>query len=202
MLVENYIRNIKLELLTNSYLTESFETEIDISRRFNNKFRLFYPNKKLIKIITETGGVLTGSRAIKCHLLNGRSLLNRKCNDWDFIVTPDMGFDICSKMGINVIPEVGNTISIEKQMYWMHPAYSDSYRVGIVDVHMIIREELPLFLESNKIRVATFEYALSNKISLLDDLKKSSNIVEFKKHLDDITQIIINFNSIKKSIKN
>ena len=57
-------------------------------------------------------------------------------------------------------------------------------------------------LESNKIRVATFEYSLSNKISLLDDLKKSSNIVEFKKHLDDITQIIINFNSIKKSIKN
>ena len=199
MLVENYIRNIKLELLTNSDLTEFFETEIDISRRFNNKFRLFYPNKKLIKIITETGGVLTGSRAIKCHLLNGIPLLNRKCNDWDFIVTPDMAFDICSKMDINIIPEVGNTISIERQRYWRHPAYSDSYRVGIVDVHMIIREELPSFTESKKIRISSFEYALSNKISLLEDLKKSSNIIESKKHLDDLTQIIINFNSIKNS---
>ena len=199
MLVENYIRNIKLELLENSDLTESFETEIDISRRFNNKFRLFYPNKKLINIITETGGVLTGSRSLKCHLLNGRHLLNRKCNDWDFILTPEMAFDICSKMDINIIPEVGKTISIEKQRFWVHPAYSDSYRVGIVDVHMIIREELPLFLESNKIRISTFEYALSNKINLLEELKKSSNIVQFKKHLDDLTQIIINFNSIKNS---
>jgi hypothetical protein len=195
---ESYIRNIKLEFLTNPDLTESFETKIDTSRRFNNKIRLFYPNKKLINVITETGGVLTGSRSMKCHLLNGRPLLNRKCNDWDFIITPDMAFDICSRMDINVIPIIGDIISIKRQRYWVHPSYSDSYRVGIVDVHMMIREELPLFIESNKIRVSTFEYALTNKISLLEDLKN----VEVKKHLDDLTQIIINFNSIKNSIKN
>jgi len=199
---ESYIRNIKLELLTNSDLTESFETKIDISRRFNNKIRLFYPNKKLINVITEVGGVLTGSRAIKCHLLNGRPLLDRKCNDWDFVVTQDMAFDICSRMNINVIPNIGNTISVEKQRYWVHPTYSDSYRVGVVDVHMIIRENLPSFIESEKIRISEFGYALSNKISLLEDLKKSSNINEYNKHLDDLTQIIINFNSIKNSKNN
>jgi len=202
ILDESYIRNIKLELLTNSDLTEHIETKIDISRRFNNKIRLFYPNKKLINAITEIGGVLTGSRAIKCHLLNGRPLLDRKCNDWDFVVTQDMAFDICSRMCINIIPNIGNTISVKKHRYNVHPAYSESYRVGIVDVHMIIRENLPSFIESKKIRISEFGYALSNKISLLEDLKKSSNIDEYNKHLDDLTQIIINFNSIKNSKNN
>lgn len=202
ILDESYIRNIKLEFLTNSELTESLETQVDISRRFNNKTRLFYPNKKLINVITEIGGVLTGSRAIKCHLLNGRPLLDRRCNDWDFVVTQDMAFDICSRMNINVIPNIGNTISVEKQRYWAHPSYSESYRVGIVDVHMIIRENLPPFTVSNKIRISEFGYALSNKISLLDELKNSSNTDEYSKHLDDLTQIIINFNSIKNSKNN
>jgi hypothetical protein len=198
ILDETYLRNIKLELLLNFELIKTLETDIDISKRFNTKLRLFYPNKKLINVITDFGGVLIGSRSMKCHLINGRHLLNRKCNDWDFIVTLDMAFDICSKMNINQIPKIDEIISVKNQRYWVHSSYSDSYRVGIVDVHMIIREELPLFIESNKIRVATFDYALSNKIGLLEEIQKT-NYLEYKKHMDDLTQILINFTSIKNS---
>jgi len=201
--LKNHLRDINLEILT-----QSISTEIDISKRYNNKYRLFYPSRKLIKLVTEKGGVLTGSRALRCHKINGKSILERRCNDWDFIITLDMAYDICSEMNINQIPEIGNTISVNNQRTWRHPTYSDSYRVGIVDVHLIIRDELPVFIEKDKVRISEFGYALSKKVELTTSLyqeitrnysKDSKIISEYSKHFIDLKQIIIKFNSIKNA---
>lgn len=198
--IKAYLRDINLDILTNCP-----EVNIDISRRYVNRFRIFYPNRRLINFVTNTGGVLTGSRAIRCYTIEGKSILDRKSKDWDFIITLDMAFKICDKMNINEIPKVGETISIRDQRMWRHPDYSDSYRVGPVDVQLIVVDDLPDYTEINGVRIASFGYTVTQKIKLTSDLigkLKSSNTgkelsVEYDKHLSDLKEIIIKFNSIK-----
>ena len=96
-----YLRDINLEILM-----ESPDVKIDISKRYYNKFRLFYPSRKLIKYTTNIGGVLVGSRAIRCFTINDKPILERRVDDWDFIVTIDMAFKICDDMGIEEIPQI------------------------------------------------------------------------------------------------
>ena len=196
-----YLRDINLEILM-----ESPDVKIDISKRYYNKFRLFYPSRKLIKYTTNIGGVLVGSRAIRCFTINGKPILERRVNDWDFVVTLDMAFKICDDMGIEEIPEIGGVISIKNQRRWAHPAYSDSYRVGPVDVQLIVTEELPDYTEVDGVRIANFGYSISQKIGLTTNLYNEmlngnqDLRLHYDKHIDDLKEIIIKYNSIKCKI--
>lgn len=183
--IKSYMRDITLEILT-----DCPDVKIDISKRYNSRFRLFYPSRKLINYTTKIGGVLTGSRAIRCFTINGKPILDRNVYDWDFIVTPEMAFKICDDMGIEEIPRVDEVISIKNQRMWKHPDYQDAYRVGIVDVQLIIKDELPDYTEIDGVRIASFGYSISQKISLATELlskiqnKSSSKEInqEYSKH--------------------
>ena len=202
--IKAYMRDINLEILMNSP-----DVKIDVSKRYCNKFRLFYPSRKLIKYVTNIGGVLTGSRAIRCYTISGKPILERRVNDWDFIVTLDMAFKICADMGIEEIPQVGGVISIKNQRRWAHPSYQDAYRVGPVDVQLIVKEELPDHTEIDGVRIANFGYSVSQKIGLTTDLhnklggktpnhRVSESIDEqYHKHISDMKEMIIKFNSLK-----
>jgi hypothetical protein len=201
-----YLRDINLEILM-----ESPDVKIDISKRYYNRFRLFYPSRKLIKYVTNIGGVLTGSRAIRCYTIEGKPILERRVNDWDFIVTLNMAFKICADMGIDKIPQVGGVISVKNQRRWAQPNYSDSYRVGPVDVQLIVTEELPDYTEIDGVRIANFGYSVSQKIGLTSELQSKltghnrtqsssrydSIDEQYHKHIDDLKEIIIKYNSIK-----
>ncbi len=197
------MRDINLEILTNCP-----DVKIDISKRYYNRFRLFYPSRKLIKYVTNIGGVLTGSRAIRCFTISGKPILERRVNDWDFIVTLDMAFKICADMEIDEIPQVGGVISIKNQRRYVHPAYSDSYRVGPVDVQLIVKEELPDYSEIDGVRIANFGYSVSQKIGIVNDLQNdisnqrplmfnNNSQEEYNKHIKDLKEMIIKFNSLK-----
>jgi len=196
--IKAYMRDINLDILMNCP-----DVKIDISKRYYNKFRLFYPSRRLIKYVTEIGGVLTGSRAIRCYTIEGKPILERKVNDWDFIVTLDMAFKICADMEIEEIPKIGGVISIKNQRRWAHPAYSDSYRIGPVDVQLIVKEELPNYVEIDGVRISNFGYSVSQKIGLTSELhsKLNSNSDEvqeqYSKHISDMKEMIIKFNSLK-----
>jgi len=201
--IKSYMRDINLEILTNCP-----DVKIDISKRYYNRFRIFYPSRKLIKYVTNIGGVLTGSRAIRCYTIDGKPILERRVNDWDFIVTLDMAFKICADMGIEEIPKIGGVISVKNQRRYVHPSYSDSYRVGPVDVQLIIKEELPEYTEINKVRIANFGYSISQKIGLVTQLNQdissqrpsmfnNNSQKEYNKHISDLKEMIIKFNSLK-----
>jgi hypothetical protein len=202
--IKSYMRDINLEILTNYP-----DVKIDISKRYYNRFRLFYPSRKLIKYVTNIGGVLTGSRAIRCYTISGKPILERKVSDWDFIVTLDMAFKICDDMGIDEIPQIGGVISIKNQRRYVHSAYSNSYRIGPVDVQLIVKEELPDYTEIDGIRIANFGYSVSQKIGMLSDLQRDINNnvrpsifinnsqKEYDKHIKDLKEMIIKFNSLK-----
>ena len=196
--IKAYMRDINLEILT-----KCPDVKIDISKRYYNKFRFFYPSRELIKYVTNIGGVLTGSRAIRCYTISGKPILERKVNDWDFVVTLDMAFKICADMSIEEIPQVGGVISIKNQRRWVHPAYSDSYRVGPVDVQLIVKEELPDYVEIDGVRISNFGYSVSQKIGMITELhsKLTGRIGEiqeqYSKHISDMKEMIIKFNSLK-----
>jgi hypothetical protein len=196
--IKAYMRDINLEILT-----KCPDVKIDISKRYYNKFRFFYPSRGLIKYVTNIGGVLTGSRAIRCYTISGKPILERKVNDWDFVVTLDMAFKICADMSIEEIPQVGGVISIKNQRRWVHPAYSDSYRVGPVDVQLIVKEELPDYVEIDGVRISNFGYSVSQKIGMITELHskltgRTGEIQEqYSKHISDMKEMIIKFNSLK-----
>ena len=199
--IKAYMRDINLDILMNCP-----DVKIDISKRYYNKFRIFYPSRKLIKYTTEIGGVLVGSRAIRCYTIEGKPILERRVNDWDFIVTLDMAFKICADMGIEEIPQIDGVISIKNQRRWAHPDYSDAYRVGPVDVQLIVKEELPDYTEIDGVRIANFGYSVSQKIGLTTDLYndilsgkfgKQDLRSNYDKHISDLKEMIIKFNSLK-----
>lgn len=200
--IKSWVRDINLYMLTDDY-----KLKFDVTKRKNSGLQLFMPNRKLIKYVTEMGGVLTGSRALKCYTINDTELLNRDCIDWDFIVTEDMVFKICNQFNIeyNLVDKI---ISVQKQRWTAHPIYSDSYQVGAVNVQLIVKDELPDFSESKGIRVCKLNYIINEKFKLISEL---SNIIlaagyrysgllekELNKHIDDLTKVIIKFNCIKK----
>ena len=196
--IKAYMRDINLEILMNCP-----DVKIDISKRYNNKFRLFYPSRKLIKYTTDIGGVLVGSRAIRCFTIDGKPILDRKVDDWDFIVTLDMAFKICDDMEIREIPQIDGVISIKNQRRWAHPDYQDTYRVGPVDVQLIVKEELPDYNEIDGVRIANFGYSISQKIGMTTDLQSKitgrGGVIDeqYHKHISDLKEMIIKFNSLK-----
>ena len=194
--IKTFVRDINLTLLSTSK-----KVDIDISKRYCDKIRLFMPNRKLIKYVTEIGGVLTGSRALRCFKIDGKQMFDRRSKDWDFVVTTEMAFNICNKFDISVIPGVDKVISIKGQRHWRHPAYSDSYRVGPVDVQLIIKDELPGYKEIKGVRIANFGYTIAQKSIMIDEMieeKGGSWRVgdELNKHIEDMTQLIIKFNCL------
>ena len=194
--IKTFVRDINLTLLSSSK-----KVDIDISKRYCDKIRLFMPNRKLIKYVTEIGGVLTGSRALRCFKIDGKQIFDRRSKDWDFVVTTEMAFNICNKFDISVIPGVDKVISIKGQRHWRHPAYSDSYRVGPVDVQLIIKDELPGYKEIKGVRIANFGYTIAQKSIMIDEMieeKGGSWRVgdELNKHIEDMTQLIIKFNCL------
>jgi hypothetical protein len=198
--MRSFVRDLNLNLITSNQ-----KIEIDITKRYNDKIRWFMPNRNLIAYIIECGGVLTGSRALRCYMVNGNQILDRRTKDWDFIITQDMAFKICERFDIDMIPNIDKVISIKKQRRYVHPAYSESFRIGPVDVQMIIKEELPEYTEINGIRISSLPYVLNEKVKIIDELYQSSQSTnsiseerkELGKHLDDMTRLIIRFNSSK-----
>lgn len=200
--IKSFVRDLNLNLITSAP-----NIRIVSSKRHCDKIRWFMPNRKLISSIINAGGVLTGSRVLRCYNVSGDFLLDRRTKDWDFVVTQDIAFKICSQYNIDIIPGIDKVISVKNQRAWRHPDYSDSYRVGPVDVQMIVKDELPEYQDINGIRFSSLTYVLNEKIKIIEDLYSlinKSNLSsisverkELSKHLDDMTRVIIRFNSLK-----
>lgn len=186
--LKSYIRDINLNMITGGY-----HVEYDTSKS-RSKFQFLKPNWKLIKYVTNLGGVLTGSRSLKCCSINDTPMLDRRPDDFDFLITKKMAFQICDhfKFSYNLTDTV---ISIQKQLWTSYPDYSDDViRRGAVDVHLIIVDELPEFIEQNGIRITPFTYVINEKLKMIED--SSTNKYERQKHAEDLSVLTMRFNLI------
>lgn len=186
--LKSYIRDINLNMITGGY-----NIEYDTSKS-RSKFQFLKLNWKLIKYVTNLGGVLTGSRALKCCSINDTPMLDRRPDDFDFLITKKMAFQICDhfKFSYNLTDTV---ISIQKQLWTSYPDYSDDIiRRGAVDVHLIIVDELPEFIEQNGTRITPFTYVINEKLKMIED--SSTNKYERQKHAEDLSVLTMRFNLI------
>ena len=186
--LKSYIRDINLNMITGGY-----NVKYDTSKS-RSRFQFLKLNWKLIKYVTEIGGVLTGSRALKCCSINDTSMLDRRPDDFDFLITKKMAFQICDhfKFSYNLTDTV---ISIQKQLWTSYPDYSDDIiRRGAVDVHLIIVDDLPEFIEQNGIRITPFTYVINEKLKMIED--SSTNKYERQKHAEDLSVLTMRFNLI------
>jgi hypothetical protein len=174
-------------------LTGGYDVQYDTSKS-RSKYQFLKLNWKLIKYVTNLGGVLTGSRALKCCSINGKEMMDRRPNDFDFLITKEMAFQICDhfKFKYNLTDRI---ISIKKQRWTSYDTYSDDVtRYGAVDVHLIIVDELPEFIEQNGIRITPFTYVINEKLKMIED--NSTNRNEKQKHADDLSALTMRFNLI------
>jgi hypothetical protein len=186
MTLKAYVRDINLNMLTGGY-----DVQYDTSKS-RSKYQFLKLNWKLIKYVTNLGGVLTGSRALKCCSINGKEMMDRRPNDFDFLITKEMAFQICDhfKFKYNLTDRI---ISIKKQRWTSYDTYSDDVtRYGAVDVHLIIVDELPEFIEQNGIRITPFTYVINEKLKMIED--NSTNRNEKQKHADDLSALTMRFN--------
>lgn len=183
--LKSYIRDINLNMLTGGY-----NVQYDTSKS-RSKFQFLKINWKLIKYVTTIGGVLTGSRALNCCTINGKPMMDRKPNDFDFLVTKEMAFQICDhfKFKYNLTDPI---ISIKKQWTSYHDYSDDVTRWGAVDVHLIIVDELPEFIEQNGIRITPFTYVVNEKLKMIEE--GNTNKYEKQKHADDLAVLTMKFN--------
>ena len=188
MTLKAYVRDINLNMLTGGY-----DVQYDTSKS-RSKYQFLKLNWKLIKYVTNLGGVLTGSRALKCCTINSSSMLDRRPNDFDFLITKKMAFQICDHFKFNY-NLTDNVISIKKQLWTSYPDYSDDIiRRGAVDVHLIIVDELPEFIEQNGIKITPFTYVINEKLKMIED--GSTKKDDKQKHADDLSALTMRFNLI------
>ena len=192
--LKSYIRDINLSLLS-----DKFNIEYDTSRS-RSKYQFLKLNWKLIKYVTNLGGVLTGSRALKCCYINGEPILSEKrfINDFDFLVTKKMAFEICLHFGF-CYNLVDNIISIEKNLWTSHHSYTEPTKHGEVNVDLIIVDELPEFIEQNGIRISTFLHVINHKMSLVEEIERIYDPKKIlkelaEKHTIDLCNISMKFN--------
>jgi hypothetical protein len=178
--LKSYIRDINLKLITDKY-SITYDT-----KKSRSRFQFLKKNWELINYVTKLGGVLTGSRALKCYSINGVDILDRKAYDFDFLITKKMAFDICLKFNYSY-NLTDNVITIKKQRWTSYNSYnSDTKRYGFVDVDLLIVDELPDFVEMGGIRITSFTYIINEKLKLITK--------KMDKHSSDLCNISMKFN--------
>jgi hypothetical protein len=83
------VRDIKLGITTGDY-----KITINTTDLLGTSYSIF-KKRKIVKDILDRGIILVGSRALNCYRVNGKKVINRKPNDWDFVLTKDQFLEIC-----------------------------------------------------------------------------------------------------------
>jgi len=195
--IKSYIRDIKMNLLMSS----GYKITHDISKQ-SDGLQFLRRNNKLIRYTKSLGGVLTGSRALKCYKINNTPILERQTKDWDFIITREMAFKICNKFNIeyNLVDTV---LSIRSSFISWDSVYSGTTRIMPQDVQLIIRDELPEFKQIGKTKLAELSYILNQKVDIIEEYNKSiysrlrnSEYYSIEKHKNDLIDVVIKFNAL------
>lgn len=186
--IKTYVRDFNLELLMGEFVLNINPKNIGYY-----KYKLFNSNSKLIKFVIENGGVLVGSRALVCFNIENNYLFERKPADWDFIITEEILYKIAYEF--NIHKDIDKKyISVTKSRWTSVDEYSDHiiHHYPVI-VNLIVKDELPDFIESNNIRFGLFQNILNTKYELS---------TENNKHENDIKMIYVKYKNIKEKLKN
>ena len=192
--LKGFVRNLNLEIISGD-----INVNFNINRRYNWKQR-FKPNWALIQYATKNGAILTGSRALSCYTVDNKRIIDRKLQDFDFMITRNMAIKFCNKFNFKY-DITKDFIEVRKHLWDSHGTYGGYSRYVPCDVHFIIvdEDEMPDYNEKNGVKLATISYVINNKLNMLRDLKEKmakprydDNIrPDMEKHFNDINLTLI-----------
>lgn len=160
---KNIIRHLELERLEND---DMFTFDPIINRDYG-KFANIFSRKRIkkIKLVSQLGGVLTGSKVLGKTKLYGYPLIKRttRKSDWDFLVTKDILYKITKEINFY---ENGDRLThriIE----------SDHYECGEQNLDLMVVDEIPHYYQVKDFKYTDPIYTLDNKLEYI--LEKERN---------------------------
>ena len=191
---ESSLRNLKINSIENQVF------DLEFKKPF---FRFLYQGYSTVDKIRDLGGIITGSRALKCYYLNKKCLLSRKPNDWDIILQKDSFLKFCVDNEIDIsFKEKYLSVNFRKGYSVFTNAYTNDglSRVFPHHFHIISMDELPPFNEtSDGYRIDKVENIFQFKLSFIEPAIMNSlnlNNDSFKKHISDLMELKLKLSSI------
>lgn len=190
---KRHFRDLKLDLISN-------KVDIKLNPPKVGGFFSLRPGDKVVKDLLNSGAILTGSRALKLYTFNGKPLLDRKADDWDFIVNEETMFKICEKHNegdIN-IKDGDYYVRIRKQKIRITQSYGGAIRILPTNITLIVKDE-PDFNQTKNGKVASLLHILEEKYKLSSHysnltIQSGAWMYDDNKHDEDLKKIIIRLN--------
>lgn len=176
------IRQINLELIDNSQITWH--------RNFPWWFHLS-PVRKKIMCLKKIGAVLTGSRALQGYQWKGKKVINRKSNDWDWILTRPQLIQFFKDQKIYDLDLGQDFYRLNNSLATFYDSYSDDPDNDTP----ILNGRLDLIVVDNLADFETYEGWNVQRFSTIwqhkEELNRNSR--GSNKHWNDINYLKLNF---------
>jgi len=181
---QSLIRDIKLGVTTGDY-----KVTIDTNRLPGYFYYFFNKKRRIVKDLLDRGIILTGSRALNCYKLNGKPLLNREPNDWDFVISKDQLLEICRDYNIYDFDLNKTQYLLDRSFATFSSGYGGESHWFPCFIQLIIKDELqPSSQLENGWKIATLESIIDSKMELAKLFDS--------KHQHDLNNIIVNTHSL------
>jgi len=182
------IRDFKISCLKGDY-----NITIDTSLLPGKWFYFWNKKRKTILNLFNRGAVLSGSRALHMTQINGKRVFNRQPNDWDFLMTQDDFLKFCKDIQYYPNDLTKSQYHLDKSFATFYNGYGGESHWFKCNIQIIIKDELPSFIEVDGKKFATPESIIDSKVELINTTPLTSS--ERSKHQSDLNNIIINIYS-------
>jgi len=182
------IRDFKISCLKGDY-----NITIDTSLLPGKWFYFWNKKRKTILNLFNRGAVLCGSRALHMTQINGKRVFNRQPNDWDFLMTQDDFLKFCKDIQYYPNDLTKSQYHLDKSFATFYNGYGGESHWFKCNIQIIIKDELPSFIEVDGKKFATPESIIDSKVELINTIPLTSS--ERSKHQSDLNNIIINIYS-------
>jgi hypothetical protein len=183
--VEAFIRDIKL----NSILDDN----LSIVKHKKTLFNFFWKGWKVIDELYNIGGTITGSTALSMYRYKGHPIINRKPNDFDFILNKENFRRFCGLKNISDIEIRGGNMRLSlKTGIIFYSNYGDT-NIFNHDIDCITDDNFDRFKEYNGIKIANLDYIIEQKLKLFNSGG------ELEKNFKDLHMIMSRFKFLENA---
>lgn len=179
--IKSTIRDIKMKSVLDQDFNKNFEIDIP-------KFNPLYKGNKYVKQLNSLGGILTGSRALSFYRINNHPIINRKPDDWDYILDKKSFLSFCSinNIGDYKHKEDGGMTTNFKTGIRTGYSYDGDEKTYIFKhlIDIFTSDDITSYIEYRGWKIATLSEILESKLKLIE------RNIDSEKHKYDCNLII------------
>lgn len=186
--IRTFMRDFKIK-----EIMEITGNKFEIITPKRSVFSFLWKGNRTINQLSDFGGIVTGSRALSMYHINGQPILNRKPQDWDFLIDKKNFMKFCGINNLKNIKYENNRVRINltSGLYIFNAGYHSDNPVYLFrhDFDIVAKENMPIYTQIGKYKVATIESIIEEKLKIVEEHLKNYNNTS-SKHIDDCIQIM------------